>query len=162
MHWSNTTVEWKLPTCFVFNLTLFLKFLLMYVVDLQCCISFKYKAKWFSYTHICIYTYIYIEVKRSEVAQSCLTLCDPMDYNLPGSSVYGIFQGRVLEWVAISFYRGYSWPRDQTRVSHIVGRRFTVWATREAYILKKIIITYILFLFIYFYFLGRTVWHAGS
>ena len=50
-----------------------------------------------------------------EVAQSCLTLCDPMDCNsLPGSSIYGIFQARVLEWVAISFSRGSSRPQDQT------------------------------------------------
>ena len=55
-----------------------------------------------------------------------------MDYNLPGSSVHGIFQARVLEWGAISISRGSSWPRDQTQVSHIAGRRFTVWATREA------------------------------
>ena len=41
--------------------------------------------------------------KKSEVAQSCLTLCDPMDCSLPGSSVHGIFQARILEWVAISF-----------------------------------------------------------
>ena len=51
---------------------------------------------------------------------------------LPGSSVPGIFQARVLEWVAISFSRGSSRPRDRTRVSRIVGRRFTYWATREA------------------------------
>ena len=55
-------------------------------------------------------------------------LCDPMDCSLPGSSVHGIFQARVLEWVAISFSRGSSSPRDQTQVSHSVGRRFTVWA----------------------------------
>ena len=54
------------------------------------------------------------------------TLCDPMDYSLPGSSVHGIFQARVLEWVAISFSRGSSQPRDQTQVSHTAGRRFTV------------------------------------
>ena len=72
------------------------------------------------------------EVKWSEVAQSCPTLCGPMDCSLPGSSVHGIFQARILEWVAISFSRGSSWPRDWTRVSHIVGRHFTVWATREA------------------------------
>ena len=46
------------------------------------------------------------ERKKSEVTQSCLTLCDPMDYSPPGSSVYGIFQARVLEWIAISFSRG--------------------------------------------------------
>ena len=69
--------------------------------------------------------------KESEVAQSCLTLCDPMDCSLPGFSVHGIFQARVLEWVAISFSRGSSWPRDWTQVSHIVGRCFTLWATRK-------------------------------
>ena len=49
---------------------------------------------------------------ESEVAQLCLTLCDPMDCNPPGSSVHGIFQARVLEWIAISFSRGSSQPRD--------------------------------------------------
>ena len=68
----------------------------------------------------------------SEVAQSCPTLCDPMDCNPPGSSAHGIFQARVLEWVAISFARGSSQPRDRTRVSRTAGRHFTVWATREA------------------------------
>ena len=48
----------------------------------------------------------------SEVVQSCLTLCDPVDCSLLGSSVHGIFQARVLEWVAISFCRGSSQPRD--------------------------------------------------
>ena len=61
----------------------------------------------------------------SEVAQSCPTLCDPMDCSLPGSSVHGIFQARILEWVAISFSRESSQPRDQTRVSSIADRRFT-------------------------------------
>ena len=64
-----------------------------------------------------------------EVAQSCPTLCNPMDCCLPGFSVHGIFQARVLEWVAISFSRGSSRPRDRTSVSHTVGRRFTLWAT---------------------------------
>ena len=63
---------------------------------------------------------------ESEVAQSCLTLFDPMDCSLPGSSVYGIFQAGILEWVAISFSRGSSQPRDQTQVSRIVGKRFTI------------------------------------
>ena len=51
--------------------------------------------------------------------------------SLPGSSVHGIFQAIVLKWIAISFFRGSSWPRDRTRVSHVVDRCFTVWATRE-------------------------------
>ena len=57
---------------------------------------------------------------------NCIT-CSP-----PGSSVLGILQARILEWVAISFSRGSSQPRDQTRVCCIAGRRFTVCATREA------------------------------
>ena len=54
-----------------------------------------------------------------------------MDCSLPHSSICGIFQARILEWVAISFSRASSLPRDWTRVSHIVGRHFTIWATRE-------------------------------
>ena len=69
--------------------------------------------------------------KENEVAQVCLTLCDPMDYSLPGSSVHGIFQAIVLKWITISFSRGSSQHRDRTRVSRIVDRCFTVWATRE-------------------------------
>ena len=61
----------------------------------------------------------------SEVTQSCPTLCNPTDCSLPGSSIRGIFQARILEWVAISLSRGSSWPRDRTPVSCIVGRRFT-------------------------------------
>ena len=68
----------------------------------------------------------------SEFAQSCPTLCDPMDCSLPDSSIRGIFQARILGWVAISFSRRSFWHRDWTQVSRIVGRRFTVWATREA------------------------------
>ena len=76
--------------------------------------------------------YIWVSEWVSEVAQSCPTLCDPVDCSLSGSSVHGIFQARVLEWIAISFSRGSSRPRNRTRVSCIAGRRFTVWATREA------------------------------
>ena len=60
----------------------------------------------------------------------------PMDY-----IVHGILQARILEWVALPFFRGSSQPRDQTQVSHIAGRFFTSWATRDAY-------------FYYFYFLA--------
>ena len=61
-------------------------------------------------------------------AQSCPTLCDPMGCSLPGSSVHGILQARILAWVAISFSKGSSQPRDQTWVSCIAGRFFTIWA----------------------------------
>ena len=63
-----------------------------------------------------------------KVAQPCPTLCDPMDY-----TVHGILQARILEWVAFPFSRGSSPPRDRTQVSRIGGRRFNLWATREAF-----------------------------
>ena len=66
------------------------------------------------------------------LAQSCLTLCDPMDCSPPGSSVHGILQARILECVAMPSSRGSSQPRDQTQVSHTVSRFFFIWATREA------------------------------
>ena len=55
-----------------------------------------------------------------QVAQSCLTLCDPMDY-----TAHGILQARILEWVVFPFSRGSSQPRDQTQVSRIAGGFFT-------------------------------------
>ena len=67
------------------------------------------------------------------VTQSCPTLCDLMDYSLPGSSVHETFQSRILEWVAISFSRGSSWSRDWTQVSCIEGRLLTIWVTNEAF-----------------------------
>ena len=70
--------------------------------------------------------------KQVLVTQSCLTLCDPMDCNPPGSSAHGILQGRTLEWVALPSSGGSSQLRDQTWVSCIAGGFFTVWTTREA------------------------------
>ena len=67
------------------------------------------------------------------VTDLCPTLCNPMD--LPGSSVCGILQEKILEWVDIPLSKGSSWPRTQIRVSCIAGRYFfTVWATREVLI----------------------------
>ena len=57
-------------------------------------------------------------------------LCDPMHYSPPGSSIHGILQARILDWVAIPFSRWSSQPRNQTGVSCIAGRFFTVCATR--------------------------------
>ena len=57
---------------------------------------------------------------------SCLTLCDPVNSSLPGSSVHGILLARILQWVAIPFCRGSSGPRDQIGVSHIAEGFFTV------------------------------------
>ena len=73
--------------------------------------------------------YIFRKVK---VVQSCPTLGDPMDSSLPGSSVQGILQARILEWVAVPFSRGSCQPRDRTQVSRIAGSFFTSSATREA------------------------------
>ena len=67
-----------------------------------------------------------MKVKECEVTQLCLTLCDPIGSSLPGSSLHGILQVRILEWVAISFSRGSSQPRDQTQVSCIAGRHFNL------------------------------------
>ena len=66
------------------------------------------------------------------VTKSCPTLCDPMDYSPPGSSVCGISQARILEWVAISFSRGSSQPRDWTHVSCTGRQILYCWVTREA------------------------------
>ena len=62
------------------------------------------------------------------VARSCLTLCDPMDSNPPGSSVRGILQARTLEWVAISSSKWYSWPRDRTCLFYIGRQILYHWA----------------------------------
>ena len=66
---------------------------------------------------------------RSEVAQSCLTLCDPMDCSLPCSSIHGIFQARVLEWVTISFSRNWKWKWSRSVVSDSL-RPHGLWPTR--------------------------------
>ena len=73
------------------------------------------------------------ELVKVKVSQWRPTLCNPMNCSPLGSSVHGILQGRILEWVAIPFSRESFWPRGQTQVSHIAGRFFTVWATRKVY-----------------------------
>ena len=67
-----------------------------------------------------------VEESESEVPQSCPTLFDPMDCSLLGSSLHGILQARVLEWVAIPFSRGSSRPRDRTQVSRVPEDRKSV------------------------------------
>ena len=88
--------------------------------SLHCCVNIKDSVSCKLYIRI---TVVWSEVK---VAQSCPTLCDPVDCSLPGSSVHGILQTR-MEWVTVPFSRGYSRPRDQTQVSYIAGRFFTIW-----------------------------------
>ena len=94
-----------------------------------------------AFFHLICMIALWSEVKWSEVAQSCPTLCNPVDCSLPGSSVHGILQARILEWVATSFSRVSSRPRDRTWVSRIGGRHFNLWATREAQYKDPIIIS---------------------
>ena len=63
---------------------------------------------------------------ESEVGQSCLTVCDPVHCSPPGSSIHGVLQARILEWVAVSFSRGSSQPRNRTYVYCIAGRHFNL------------------------------------
>ena len=83
------------------------------------------------FSSVRLYYSVNVKVKVL-VTQLCLTLCDAMDCGLPGSSVHGILQTRILEGVVIPFSKGSSWPRDWTQVSCIAGGFFTIWATREA------------------------------
>ena len=81
-------------------------------------------------------TIIYMWLSNTQCtldSQLCPTVCDPKDCSEPGSTAHGILQARILEWVAIPFARGSSWPRDWTQVSCIAGRFFTLWATRASY-----------------------------
>ena len=71
------------------------------------------------------------KVKVKVKSLSRVRFCDPVDCNLPDFSVHGILQARILEWIAISFSRGSSQPRDRTQVSRIGGRCFNLSATRE-------------------------------
>ena len=82
-------------------------------------------AKFYSFLWIVSIRY-YCECVCVFVAQLCLTLCDPMECFLPGSSVHGIIQARILEWVAIPLSRGSSRPRDWTQVYCIAGGFFSL------------------------------------
>ena len=79
----------------------------------------------------------FVSESRSAVSdQLHLTLCNPMDCSPPGSSVW-ILQDRILKWVAVSFSRRSSQPRDRTQISRIAGGSFTGWSTREAPFVRK-------------------------
>ena len=87
------------------------------------CVFLKNTLEMFKKLYINIVEF-YVKVK---VTQLCPTLCHPTDCSPPGSSVQGIHQARILEWVPIPFSRGSSWPKDRTQVSCTAGRFFTVW-----------------------------------
>ena len=75
-----------------------------------------------SFIELCVCVCVCVCVHARVCTQSCLMLCDFVDYSLPGSSVHGISQARILEWVAVSSSRGSSRPRDPTHISY-TGRR---------------------------------------
>jgi len=94
--------------------------------------SLNPKSMFFILVCVCVCVCIH----ECSVAQWCLTLCNPIDYSWPGSSVYGIFQAKILEQVAISYSRGSSWRRNWTHVSCVScsGRQILHhWTTREAH-----------------------------
>ena len=102
-----------------------------FLCDCFCFQTFPFKPKVLSLNSI-----HFILLKWSEVAQSCPTLCSPVDFSPPASSVHGILQARILEWVAISFSRGSSRPRDRTQVSRIAGRHFLLNSCKSNFLLK--------------------------
>ena len=89
-----------------------------------CFLCFVKEQENLNYPNSCVFVCVCILV-----AQSCPTICDSTDCSPPGSPVHGILQARILEWVAISFCKWSSRPRDITKVSLTAGRFFTLWAT---------------------------------
>ena len=81
------------------------------------------------------------------VAKLYPTLCNPIDCSLPDSSVHGISQAKILEWVAISFSRGFSWPRGWTHISCISRLVFYHWAPAQCYIRDHLTCFHCLFIF---------------
>ena len=132
-----------LTLCLCHILVIFIRFhtfslflhLLMVICDhhLLYCSNLELNLQYLRGMPVCLISlWIPSEWMKVLVAQSCLTLCNPMDYSPPGSSVLGALWARILKWVTIPFSRGSSQPRNQTWVSLIAGRFFTSWATREA------------------------------
>ena len=76
--------------------------------------------------------FLFLKNTKWSVSRLVVSVCDPVDFSPPSSSVHGILQAIILEWVAIPFSWGSSWLRDQIWVPYIAGRFFTIWATREA------------------------------
>ena len=92
---------------------------------LECCSADRFISIIFlDFLCVCVCRCVFL-------SQSCLALCDHIDCTWQDSSAHGILQARILELIAIPFFRGSSWPKDQTWVFCITGRFFTVWATKE-------------------------------
>ena len=94
-----------------------------------------YTSCWFCFSGELSLIHLYnnwLVICMSASLPSHVQLCDSMDYRPSSSSLHAILQARILEWVAIPFFRGSSQPRNWTQVSYFAGRFFMVWATREA------------------------------
>ena len=123
--------EFKVISCnnFFFNACINLSWVLLREITEDLLFSHLKKLFYLSQVGVC------------SVVQLCLTLCDPVDCRPPGSSVHGIFQARILEWVAISYPRGSSRPRDQTRISCVscIGKwilyHCTTWESHPKWVL---------------------------
>ena len=120
---SHVDIQWSL-TSFVFHVSPKMKGKPFHSPDFSCPTG--------HYAPPPEYHHSLTQLVKVLVTQLCPTFCNPTDCNPPGSSVHGILQARIPEWVAVPFSRGSSWPWDQTLVSYIAGRFFTVWAIREA------------------------------
>ena len=139
--WLLPLAECKMHSDF-FRPRLFFPSVELNVNEIEQCVVF---CIWLLWSHITFWSFINIVIyNRSSfyftssitsvclVTQSCLTVCDPMDCSPPGSSVQGVLQARILEWVVMPSSKGSSQPGNQTQIFHIAGGFFTVWATREA------------------------------
>ena len=124
----HTIYTWKILSHWALNIVLYIKILSTAWIRKQtqrhertCKVNMGVRKQRFQSKAYCRYL----------VAKSCLTPLQPHGCSPWGHSVHGVLQARILEWVAIPFFRGSSQSRDPTRVSYIAGRFFTVWATRE-------------------------------
>ena len=115
-----------------------------FLTEPRCCLCILFKTTfWLPLAMNCCWHMkwnLFLSLCVCLVVQSSLTLCDRMDCSLPGSSVHGIFQARILEWVAISFAKGSSQRRNQTWVSCvscIAHQFFTHWAIGELFTYEK-------------------------
>ena len=127
----------------VLCLFVFLIFIYFYwsKVGLLCCVKTLVYSKLIQCIYMCVRVYVCVCVCMC--VQSRPSLCDPVDCNLPGFSVLGISQARILEWIAISYSRGLTWPRDQSHISCLAGRFFTAEPLGKSTYIYRYIYVYI-------------------
>ena len=87
-------------------------------------VKLRWENRWIIFIYICCW------FSRQVISNSC----NPVNWSLPGSSVHGVLQARILEWVAVPFSRGSAQPRDWIMVSHVAGRFFTSWPSGKPFI----------------------------